>query len=179
MSAYPAIEDAIRRAVHVEKGGANAVLAQGKKFNAATDDDVSVVTKVSVVRKGLFEYDNGLNNSMLNRILATGLGVAIAEAPFSDYREVTVDDFVQRLRTIIIPRYSKAKAESEAEIEQKYMRSLPESERKAIERCFNEMDSDFSGTLSADELHEMLKRTYGMDPSPDELAQIIAVCDKR
>jgi hypothetical protein len=91
---------------------------------------------------------------------------------------VQVEDFVQRLRAIIIPRYSKPKAESEAEIEEKFMRSLPESERKAIERCFNEMDADFSGTLSADELHEMLKRTYGLDPSPDELAQLIAVCDK-
>ena len=178
MSTYPAIEDAIRRAVHVEKGGAHAVLAQGKKFNAATDDDVSVETNVAVVRKGLYEYDTGLPNAMINKILATGLGLPLSEAPFSDYRAVQVEDFVQRLRAIIIPRYSKPKAESEAEIEEKFMRSLPESERKAIERCFNEMDADFSGTLSADELHEMLKRTYGLDPSPDELAQLIAVCDK-
>jgi hypothetical protein len=178
MSTYPAIEDAIRRAVHVEQGGANAVLAQGKKFNAATDDNGSVETTVGVVLKGLHEYDSGLPNAVINKILATGLGLPLEEAPFSDYRSVLVEDFVQRLRTIIIPRYSKPRAETEAELEEKFMRSLPESERKAIEQCFNEMDADFSGTLNAEELQEMLKRTYGMDPSPDELAQLIALCDK-
>ena len=49
---------------------------------------------------------------------------------------------------------------------------------QAIERCFNEMDADFSGTLNQEELAEMLRRTYGMNPSPDELSQLIAVCDK-
>jgi Ca2+-binding EF-hand superfamily protein len=178
MSTYPSIEDAIRRAVHIAKGGADAVLAHGKKFNAATDDTVSVETNVGVVLKGLSEYDSGLPNAVINKILATGLGLPLSEAPFSDYRSVLVEDFVQRLRTIIIPRYSKPRAETEAEVEEKFLRSLPESERKAIENCFNEMDTDFSGTLNAEELHEMLKRTYGMDPSPDELAQIIAMCDK-
>ena len=40
------------------------------------------------------------------------------------------------------------------------------------------MDADFSGTLNQEELAEMLRRTYGMNPSPDELSQLIAVCDK-
>ena len=210
MSTYPAIEDAIRRAVHVEKGGADAVLAAGKRFNAATDDAVAVETTVAVIRKGLAAYDRGIPESMLNKVLATGLALPLADAPFSDYRTVQVEDFVQRLRTIVIARFSKAKAETEAQIEEKFMRSLPEEEKKvtlcppilahnrsgasvparalrvaltswcpqAIERCFNEMDADFSGTLNQEELAETLRRTYGMNPSPDELSQLIAVCDK-
>ena len=130
MSTYPAIEDAIRRAVHVEKGGADAVLAAGKRFNAATDDTVAVETTVAVIRKGLAAYDRGIPESMLNKILATGLALPLADAPFSDYRTVQVEDFVQRLRTIVIARFSKAKAETEAQIEEKFMRSLPEEEKK-------------------------------------------------
>ena len=130
MSTYPAIEDAIRRAVHVEKGGADAVLAAGKRFNAATDDAVAVETTVAVIRKGLAAYDRGIPESMLNKILATGLALPLADAPFSDYRTVQVEDFVQRLRTIVIARFSKAKAETEAQIEEKFMRSLPEEEKK-------------------------------------------------
>ena len=111
-------------------GGADAVLAAGKRFNAATDDAVAVETTVAVIRKGLAAYDRGIPESMLNKVLATGLALPLADAPFSDYRTVQVEDFVQRLRTIVIARFSKAKAETEAQIEEKFMRSLPEEEKK-------------------------------------------------
>ena len=49
------------------------------------------------------DYDAGFTPNTMGRVLACGLGLDLSEAPFSDYRPVQLEDFVARLRGIIIP----------------------------------------------------------------------------
>ena len=73
---------------------------------------------------------------------------------------------MQRLRGMVIPRYSKPTNETDEQLEAKFIRSLPEEERQTIARCFNEIDVDFSGSLNYDELAALVKRPRSpMDPS--------------
>ena len=97
---------------------------------------------------------------------------------FSDYRPVIIDDFVYNLRSMIIPRFSKPISESDEHMEAKFMRSLPTEEREAIKKCFDQMDSDFSGSLNHQELEALLVRTYGMSPSEQDMTTLIAAVDK-
>jgi Ca2+-binding EF-hand superfamily protein len=145
--------------------------------SAATDADMLVETTVAVVREGLLRYDEKLPEDEVTRILAAGLGLPVTEAPFSDYRRVRLEDFVVRLRSIVVPRFSKPRAVGGPTHGEQFARTLPAEERQAIETAFHDVDTDFSGTLNAGQLREMIRRVYGVSLDAAELGHILRGVD--
>ena len=129
------------------------------------------------VRIGLERFDSKMPEIEKDRITAVAFNVAIG-APLPDTLEVELAVVMKNLLSITIPRFSKQKStDGEEEMREKFLRSLPDEEREAIAICFDELDADFSGTLSKDEMAELLERTYGMTPSKHDVARLMAAVD--
>jgi Ca2+-binding EF-hand superfamily protein/CRP-like cAMP-binding protein len=128
-------------------------------------------------RIGLERFDPKMPEIERDRIMAVMFNVALG-APLSEQIEELMSTVMERVRTLTIPRFSKQlNTDSEEDKREKFLRSLPDEEREAIAVCFDELDHDFSGTLSKDEMAELLERTYGMKPSKAEVTRLMAAVD--
>ena len=129
------------------------------------------------VRIGLERFDPEMPEFEKDRIMAVMFNVVVG-APLPDTIEVPISTAMERLRAITIPRFSKQQSTGgQEEKTEKFLRSLPDDEREAIAACFDDLDHDFSGTLSKDELTELLERTYGLKPSRSQVAKLLAAVD--
>ena len=128
-------------------------------------------------RIALDRFDPKMPEIERDRIMAVMFNVALG-APLSEQLEELVSTVMDRVRTITIPRFSKQlNIDSEKDKREKFLRTLPDAEREAIAVCFDELDHDFSGSLSKDEMAELLERTYGMKPSKAEVNKLMAAVD--
>lgn len=127
-------------------------------------------------RTGLERFDPNMPEFEKDRIMAVMFNVVVG-APLPDTIEVPISTAMERLRTITIPRFSKQQSSGEEEKKEKFLRSLPDDEREAIAICFDELDHDFSGSLSKDEMAELLERTYGIKASRSQVAKLLAAVD--
>ena len=66
-------------------------------------------------------------------MVSTGIGEPIEKWPFSDLRNVNVDEFCQRLRAIVIKRYSVPAELDDEQKAAKALRSMGPDERKLLE----------------------------------------------
>ena len=57
------------------------------------------------------------------------------------------------------------------------MRWLSEAELKQIRAYFEQVDQDFSCSLSKKEVAELLRTTYGIEPTPKQVAALVAEAD--
>ena len=70
---------------------------------------------------------------VLRKVVSTGIGEPIEKWPFSDLRNVNVDEFCQRLRAIVIKRYSVPAGLDDEQKAAKALRSMGPDERKLLE----------------------------------------------
>ena len=70
---------------------------------------------------------------VLRKVVSTGIGEPIEKWPFSDLRNVNVDEFCQRLRAIVIKRYSVPAELDDEQKAAKALRSMGPDERKLLE----------------------------------------------
>lgn len=149
-----------------------------------------VVCQVQHVQAGLRRNDPKIPQAEINRILAAGFNTPIsgllvngrdinstelfdAETGISDLHV-----FMTTIkRSVVLKRYSQLPEEEPDVIQQKFLRSLPLEEKKAIEDMFNAIDVDFSGSISTTELRSLLLDTYGMHPTQAQLAKLTAQID--
>jgi Ca2+-binding EF-hand superfamily protein len=146
-------------------------------MRGAQVSDAELVTTLAVAKRGLLQHDSALPEADILRILATGLGLTRKDAPFSEFRKFKLTEFVQRLRGIVIHRYSEPPEGTEEERAFKAMRSLPIEERKLLEQMFAEIDTDFSGTLTNEEVALLMERVYGAHLPEDELERLYNAFD--
>ena len=129
-------------------------------------------TTVAVIRQALQTFDTAMPPGEQNRLLAIGAvgGAAGAEeilpatkqgadattvpAPVSEYRQVTIEQFMKNLRTTVIHRYSQPPIADV--VSQQNVRQLSYEEHAKLSKLFNEMDLDMTGTLTADELKKLI-----------------------
>jgi len=176
LQVYTEIEDAVRRVVARECNG-EAFLAPGEVFEAG-DSEGSFMVTFGHVRHGISDMDDAMPSAVIERVVLAGIGTGATDGPPSDFREVALEDFMIRVRSIVIHRYSKSMAEAEAARQARFVRSLPPNERRRITEVFKEMDRDHSGALDKDELGELLEKTYGMTMTDDELAKLLEEVDE-
>ena len=131
VAVYPAIENAIREEV--------------MKNDARASAEGACETTLRVVMAGIHKYDSGLatagltmsppqpSDFVLRRLVACGLGEPVEKYPFSDFRKVDVEEFCQRLRALVIKRYSLPPEEDDEQKAAKALRSMLPEERKLLE----------------------------------------------
>jgi Ca2+-binding EF-hand superfamily protein len=160
LQSYTAIEEAI---------SARALEQLRASKSRAPPGGSGLIASVKMIREALKKYDPAMPSVETTRILAVGLGLTIDEAPFSDFRKVEVELFIQRLRGTLVPRWSPPPEESFEGKQLKALRQLMPHERMMLEEAFAAMDTDYSGTLTEQELTEVLVQVYA--PGGNEKAR--------
>ena len=100
------------------------------------------------------------------------------EKTYDDDAAVPLQGAVARWRRQLIPRFSKYPDPSEGRLARPgFSREVTKSEREAIESVFNEFDGDGTGTLDLEEVGELFRSVYGIEPSRKQLARLMVQID--
>ena len=156
--------------VHDSIGEGMKALWQKQQMKTSTDtmqDEIKedMVLSVKQIKEVLELHDPGLiqEKAEITRILACGLGLTPEDAPFSDFRRVAVNQFMHRIRfNLIIRRFSRPPKEAEHLRAAQAIRSLDVDERRMLEECFAEIDTDYSNTLSKLEISDLFRTIFGL-----------------
>ena len=157
VQSYSAIEDAIRNEVTVNN------------MNKSGDEEALQIASVKLIKAALAGYDAKLPAAEVTRILACGLNLEVKDAPFSDYRKVDISTFCQRIRILIIKRYSVPPVESAKLVAAKQLRSLLPEERATLTELFAEYDTDYTDSITVDELTDLVDHVY---PRPGQTNRV-------
>ena len=90
---------------------------------------------------------------------------------------VNIPAFMENVRKIVITRFSPNEEMTEAQKRVEYLRSVSDSEREAIQMCFDELDESGDGCLDMEELGLLMRRIYGFEPTSKALAQLMIEID--
>jgi calcium-binding protein CML len=148
-----------------------------------------LLLSAEVARAVVVAHDPATPPEEIERVVASGLlGAQAARELLAgggalppEGAAVAVTDFAKNLRGICVPRHGpppgpevEPTAEQQAD---RFVRSLSDAELQKIKAGFEHMDQDFSGSLSKKEVAELLRTTYGIEPTPKQLAALVAEVD--
>ena len=139
----------------------------------------SITVTVAAVRRAFSEhYDKEMPKKEISRLLALGFGhePERGDEPDDD-ATVSLQTFMDRLRTTIVPRFSLREELTDRQRREKFLREISASERQGIEEVFNDLDGSGDGSLDIDELEQLLVRIYGMEPTKLQLQHLMHAID--
>jgi Ca2+-binding EF-hand superfamily protein/CRP-like cAMP-binding protein len=140
----------------------------------------SIVVTVAAIRRALLEhYDKAIPKREVARLISLGLGHEAEEGDdeHDDELSVSLQSFMDGVRTTIVPRFSLPEEVSDRKRRENFLRDVSASEREAIEAVFNELDDSGDGSLDIDELERLLMEIYGMEPTKLQLQQLMHAID--
>lgn len=139
----------------------------------------SIVVTVRDIRRAFSEYyDTEMPKKEISRLLTLGLGhEPEGNEEHEDDLSVSLQSFMDGLRTTIIPRFSIKEEISDRQRRENFLRNISATEREAIEEVFNDLDESGDGALDIHELEQLLKRIYGMEPTRLQLQQLMNAID--
>lgn len=139
----------------------------------------SIVVTVGAIRRALSEhYDKAIPKREVVRLLTLGLGHEPGSGDdHEDDLTVSLQSFMDGLRTTIVPRFSLDVTMSDRQIRENFLRNVSAAERETIKAVFDDLDESGDGELDIDELEQLLIRIYGMEPTKLQLKQLMHAID--